>query len=57
MRCITFGLLLVLLIILMVVSPLLGGTITGLVSTALVLWWLVGFFVKCDEYNLENLTQ
>lgn len=55
MRCITFGVLIVLLIIIMVLSPLVGPTISGLASAAVIIWWLVGFFVACDNYNFDNL--
>jgi uncharacterized membrane protein len=55
MRCITFGVCLVLLIIILVLSPLVGSTIAGLASAAIIVWWLVGFFVECDEYNFDHL--
>jgi len=55
MRCITFGVLVVILIIIMVLSPLVGPTISGLASAAVIVWWLVGFAVDCDSYNFDNL--
>lgn len=50
MKCITFGYLVVLLILLIFVSLFVPSTVTSVIGAGLVLWWFAGFIAHCDSY-------
>ncbi len=54
MYCITFGQLIVIIIILIILTPVFmmvpaGGALYGFAYTAVVVWWLLGFIIACQE--------
>jgi len=51
MKCISFGYLVVLIIMLSIGASFVGGqSVVGIVNFGLFSWWVAGFFTKCDGY-------